>query len=124
MATYWGGGCSFGLRCIFVVWVPGCWFVFSHLGFLSGNLFLIAPFPDIRLLVPFHTKTYPDKVCSAPKLIQTDVLYKYERPNLIYKIMLIYQNILLVKVVIFPFENFNCNMIPYYHIVFLLNKIC
>ena len=25
--------------------------VFSHLGFWSGNLFLIAPFPDLCLLV-------------------------------------------------------------------------
>ena len=25
---------------------------FSHLGFWSGNLFLIAPFPDLCLLVP------------------------------------------------------------------------
>ena len=30
--------------------------VFSHLGFWSGNLFLIAPFPDLCLLVPFHRK--------------------------------------------------------------------
>ena len=29
--------------------------VFSHLGFWSGNLFLIVPFPDRCLLVPFHT---------------------------------------------------------------------
>ena len=28
--------------------------VFSHLGFWSGNLFLIAPFPDLCLLVPFN----------------------------------------------------------------------
>ena len=28
--------------------------VFSHLGFWSGNLFLIATFPDLCLLVPFH----------------------------------------------------------------------
>ena len=28
--------------------------VFSHLGFWSGNLFLIAPFPDRCLLVPFE----------------------------------------------------------------------
>ena len=28
--------------------------VFSHLGFWSGNLFLIAPFPDICLLVPYY----------------------------------------------------------------------
>ena len=27
--------------------------VFSHLGFWSGNIFLIAPFPDLCLLVPF-----------------------------------------------------------------------
>ena len=27
--------------------------VSSHLGFWSGNLFLIAPFPDLCLLVPF-----------------------------------------------------------------------
>ena len=30
--------------------------VFSHLGFWSGNLFLIAPFPDLCLLVPFNGK--------------------------------------------------------------------
>ena len=29
--------------------------VFSHLGFWSGNLFLIAPFSDLCLLVPFST---------------------------------------------------------------------
>ena len=28
--------------------------VFSHLSFWSRNLFLIAPFPDLCLLVPFH----------------------------------------------------------------------
>ena len=26
-----------------------------HLGFWSGNLFLIAPFPDLCLLVPFSS---------------------------------------------------------------------
>ena len=39
------------------VWVPDCLFFFcffSHLGFWSGNLFLIVPFPDLCLLVPFH----------------------------------------------------------------------
>ena len=30
--------------------------VFSHLGFWSGNLFLIAPFLDLCLLVPFYQK--------------------------------------------------------------------
>ena len=51
MATYWENSCSFGLR--YVSW---CKYlivslVFSHLGFWSGNLFLIAPFPDLCLLV-------------------------------------------------------------------------
>ena len=30
--------------------------VFSHLGFWSGSLFLIAPFPDLCLLVLFYYK--------------------------------------------------------------------
>ena len=56
MATYWENSCSFGLR--YVSWYK-CLIVslvFSHLGFWSGNLFLIAPFPDLCLLVPFHMK--------------------------------------------------------------------
>ena len=32
---------------------------FSHLGFWSRNLFLIAPFPDLCLLVPFHSMWAP-----------------------------------------------------------------
>ena len=31
--------------------------VFSHLGFWSGNFFLIAPFPDHCLLVPSSSST-------------------------------------------------------------------
>ena len=56
MATYWENSCSFGLR--YVSWYT-CLIVslvFSHLGFWSGNLFLIAPFPDRCLLVPFMRK--------------------------------------------------------------------
>ena len=30
--------------------------VFPHLGFWCGNLFLIAPFPDLCLLVPFQNR--------------------------------------------------------------------
>ena len=58
MATYWENSCSFGLR--YVSWYK-CLIVslvFSHLGFWSGNLFLIAPFPDLCLLVPFHQSLY------------------------------------------------------------------
>ena len=37
---------------VFVVIEPlVCLFGFSHLGFWSGSLFLIAPFPDLCLLV-------------------------------------------------------------------------
>ena len=53
MATYLENSCSFGLR--YVSWYKYLIvsLVFSHLGFWSGNLFLIAPFPDLCLLVPF-----------------------------------------------------------------------
>ena len=55
MATYWENSCSFGSFDMFhgikylIVSL-----VFSHLGCWSGNLFLIAPFPDLCLLVPFY----------------------------------------------------------------------
>ena len=54
MATYWENSCSFGLR--YVSWYKYLIvsLFFSHLGFWSGNLFLIAPFPDLCLLVPSH----------------------------------------------------------------------
>ena len=54
MATYWENSCSFGLR--YVSWYKYLIvsLVFSHLGFWNGNLFLIAPFPDLCLLVPFY----------------------------------------------------------------------
>ena len=58
MATYWDNSCSFGLQnvlwytCLIVA------LVFSHLGFWSGNLSLIAPFPDLCLLVPFCACMY------------------------------------------------------------------
>ena len=51
MATYWENSCSFGLR--YVSWYKYLIvsLVFSHLGFGNGNLFLIAPFPDLCLHV-------------------------------------------------------------------------
>ena len=48
--------------------------VFSHLGFWSGNLFLIAPFLDLCLLVPFcvsfHCKT---RISLSSSTIQTSM---------------------------------------------------
>ena len=47
--------------------------VFSHLGFWSGNLFLIAPFPDLCLLVPFNARNK----CLTAKLLQQG--YRYHK---------------------------------------------
>ena len=57
MATYWENSCSFGLR--YVSWYKYLLvsLVFSHLGFWSGNLFLIALFPDLCLLVPLFKRS-------------------------------------------------------------------
>ena len=64
MATYWENSCSFGLR--YVSWYKYLIvsLVFSHLGFWSGNLFLIAPFPDLCPLVPLDL----DFSCKFSKL--------------------------------------------------------
>ena len=55
MATYWENSCSFGLRNVSWYKYLIVSLVFSPPRFfLSENLFLIAPFPDLCLLVPFH----------------------------------------------------------------------
>ena len=54
MATYWENSCSFGLRNVSWYKYLIVSLFFSHLGFWSGNLSLIAPFPDLCLLVPFY----------------------------------------------------------------------
>ena len=60
MATYWENSCSFGLRYVSSYKYLIVNLVFSHLGFWSGNLFLIAPFPDLCLLVPLYVQ--PQKI--------------------------------------------------------------
>ena len=80
MATYWENSYSFGLR--YVSWYKYLTvsLVFSHLGFWSGNLFLIAPFPDLCLLVPFHVHYcligYPEQldVYFNPEVARGNVL--------------------------------------------------
>ena len=42
--------------------------VFSHLGFWSGNVFLIAPFPDLCLLVPFSSDMFYNKTLNLNNL--------------------------------------------------------
>ena len=68
MATYWENSCSFGLR--YVSWYKYLIvsLVFSHLGFWSGNLFLIAPFPDLCLLVPFSSASAVELVWASSSL--------------------------------------------------------
>ena len=64
MATYWENSCSFGSR--YVSWYKYLIvsLVCSHLGFWSGNLFLLAPFPDLCLLVPFSRYMYLDDLVN------------------------------------------------------------
>ena len=83
MATYWENSCSFGLR--YVSWYKYLIVSlgFSHLGFWSGNLFLIAPFPDLCLLVPFarvcnHVADFNARNnCLTAKLLQQG--YRYHK---------------------------------------------
>ena len=51
--------------------------VFSHLGFWSGSLFLIAPFPDLCLLVLF-LKTLLSEGLSEPDFYG-DLVYKFKK---------------------------------------------
>ena len=74
MATYWENSCSFGLR--YVSWYKYLIvsLVFSHLGFWSGNLFLIAPFPDLCLLVPLFKTRKPAKLLAKHLCINNTVI--------------------------------------------------
>ena len=79
MATYWENSCSFGLR--YVSWYKYLIvsLVFSHLGFWSGNLFLIAPFPDLCLLVPFFDTMFAYDKTFDPKVVlgQYDLISRF-----------------------------------------------
>ena len=87
MTTYWENSCSFGLR--YVSWYKYLIvsLVFSHLGFWSGNLFLIAPFPDLCLLVPFFELVFKFNVVLKTLLregssvidLYGDLVYKFKK---------------------------------------------
>ena len=54
MAAYWGIAAHSAYDTFSCLYVPNCHFsFFPPLGLWSGNIFLIAPFPDHCLLVPF-----------------------------------------------------------------------
>ena len=77
MATYWENSCSFGLR--YVSWYKYLIvsLVFSHLGFWSGNLFLIAPFPDLCLLVPFYSCSFGLRYVSWYKYLIVSLVFSH-----------------------------------------------
>ena len=64
--------------------------VFFHLGFWSGNLSLIAPFPDLCLLVPFYAyenilrnclANQSQTLCGASLGRGNESLYKWSRSH-------------------------------------------
>ena len=59
------------------VHVPNCHFSFLQLGFPGGNFFLIAPFPDHCLLVPFCKIVFRAKCFSNITCIYHDKNRKY-----------------------------------------------
>ena len=67
MATYWkiAAHSAYGMFSWYKYLIVSL--VFSHLGFWSGNLFLIAPFPDLCLLVPFYIRVIVVVPCGGPK---------------------------------------------------------
>ena len=75
MATYWENSCSFGLR--YVSWYKYLivTLVFSHLGVWSGKIFLIAPFPDLCLLVPFNTFKECTCILEIILRVESDLCY-------------------------------------------------
>ena len=78
MATYWENSCSFGLR--YVSWykyliVSCCFFPTSV--FWSGNLLLIAPFPDLCLLVPFYVNRRARKAYSEYRIAYSEYRIAY-----------------------------------------------
>ena len=56
VSPFWENSCSFGLRYVFIVqYISTCLLIeIFTTSFLSGDLFLIAPFPDRCLLVPSY----------------------------------------------------------------------
>ena len=68
MATCRENSCSFGLRNVLWYKYLIVSLFFSHLGSWSGNLSLIAPFPDLCLRVPFFQVIKTCQVSSKDRL--------------------------------------------------------
>ena len=112
MATYWENSCSFGLR--YVSWYKYLIvsLVFSHLGFWSGNLFLIAPFPDLCLLVPFYSD---QKICPSNSWIFYDIGFKDFVTRDIYTDCIEYKNLGIRSVEIIRVQNEEIDVDSYHN---------
>ena len=118
MATYWENSCSLGLRCVSWYKCLIVSLVFSHLGFWSGNLFLIAPFHDLCLLVPFKNFQFKNACimtsgCNFKNGASTQVLRKVRilnKSGLCYtmrEIVKIWKNANFVQIVYLLTELYN-----------------
>ena len=58
--------------------------VFSHLGFWSGSLFLIATFPDLCLLVLFLSRFRPERLSSIQMVSQKCIIFAWRHKQPIY----------------------------------------
>ena len=86
MATYWLNSCSFGLLFSWYKYlIVGL--VFSHLGFWSGNLFLIASFPDRCLLVPFCIPEVNVNSCTTKPYTSEEYLIDHYKFRYIGRIL-------------------------------------
>ena len=92
--------------------MPDCWFVFSHLGFWSGNLFLIAPFPDLCLLVPLIFNVYLFNHNGNIKMIPTELVENVHQRLL--KPELIIMIIIMVMMTICIYETKGANQLCSY----------
>ena len=55
----------------------------SHLGFWSGNLFLIAPFPDRCLLVPFCHFLWLNNLVLCSTCLETNDCFSHDFAQLL-----------------------------------------
>ena len=71
MAAYWGIAAHSANYMFSLYKYLSVFLVFSPLGLWSGNFFLITPFPDHCLLVPFNARNK----CLTTKIIQQGYRY-------------------------------------------------
>ena len=82
--------------------------LFSHLGFWSGNLFLIAPFPDLCLFVPSYIDFHCLKQASQYSEISAslrDVFQFLNKYFSLFNVYTLFEVILAVCFVVNPISD-------------------